>query len=372
MIANIMTVIQTYKLFILLWLLFVTLLFLALLLRRKTSGHTKGIYSLIPWMLYVFMVVAVDVPNHSGGIDAYSYMKIFEWAQMPLGEYIAFRKEELGYLVLNWIIYRIVPNPWFFFAVIHSIAFWLCYKLLTDFCIRKTLMSWMMVFLYSTALFLMFNTVRMGVCVYLGLYALKACRCARYRIAVVYAILATLFHSSALMLFVTIALLYVRDHLFGEKSFHLVVAAMFFSIWLAMLLLKRNMFIAAYTPYLTFKEGNVALGSFAVVGLTTFLLGKLRYEKKYKNTFYIIETALLILPINYHFSIAYRMYLLYLPFVYEFIFTYAPEAISVRQLNYLSSRKMLTYIMVGIFVAEVFKMLFIGVPDGMNGYVLRF
>ena len=372
MLSRILDAINTYSLFFTLWLLFVTLLYISLRLRSITKGREKFIYVIIPYVLYIFIVVCRDISDNTGGIDAVNYMKIFEWADMPLGDYIAFRKEEVGYLLLNWIIYRIIPNVWVFFAVIHTIAFALCYKLLSGIKIRRSFLGWMFVFLYSAPLFTMFNTVRMGVCVYLGLYALKYCNNLQFRKAVLFALGATLFHNSALILFVTIILLYAKQRLLSNNMFHIVVGAAFIVIGASMYILKRNPVISIYRTYSTFKEGSIAAGVFLITLLTTMFLGKIKDDKRFKNAYYIIETAILILAINLSFSIAYRMYLIYLPLIYHIIYTYAPEMIRVNNIQYISVKKVLIYLMTLVFLAEVFKTLFIGVPDGLNGFALRF
>jgi len=259
-------------------LLLILLLFVSLRLRYSVGYANSSIKNIYPgYWLGVTIVILVIGLRDGGGVDYQSYVRIFE----TLGsDFYTREKLERGYYYFNWLIKTLGLGSEYviFFAFFITFLFIaLTIKRYSD----SYVLSYLTLFA-TEVVFIVENLVRQGIAIALCFYSIKYILEKRFLSFLLIVSIASLFHKTAILFYITyflvikldrffLLLLYflslyflydnslmldlvslVDSHLFGNRYYHLLILLYGLERDISNKVLIFNMF--AIFLFLTYKK----------------------------------------------------------------------------------------------------------------------
>lgn len=371
-------IINNFHLLYILWGAVVTLIYFGVC--GRGNSYIKKVFLLIAYMIYIYMVFNREIDYGVGGIDAINYQRYFDMAaSLSYQEYMLFTQKEWGIWTFFWMFCRVIPDYQVFVSVCHSVAFVLCLKCLHEFKFEKRgLISWLFIFLFTVQLFYMFNILRTGIAVYLATLSLFCSVKGNTRQALLYAIIALETHHSASLVLIGSVIFYMKSNGLRVKTIYLVIAGFIIECVL-LLYLSRHPLTGTYSFYNTFNEEAFAWGRCMaiILGLLIAWMGSVKEmtnicTKVDITSIDILLTALLIIPINSMFSIANRIYMMYLPFLYTLLYFYISSNISIHSVRLLTMRKAISFGAMILILIDFIRYTLVIIPQSMGEFNISF
>ncbi len=276
----------------------------------------------IAFVVYIIFSIGREIAYDIGGIDAFFYRNAFlDSLEVPYIDFLKTTHGEFGYLTAIWIIGRIFGD---FKAVIlffHSISFFCIAYALKYVSSNRRLIGFFYTLLLTANLFTMFCTLRQDTVVALGSVVFVLFEKKEYKRAFFCIVIGISIHLSMSILLVPFLLCVLRDRV-GLKASKFIPIIILLLI-AEMLMLPIVMNYVSYTEYGVYtNEHGVAIGTYViiVVVIIMFMFLKKGNDDLFldKDTL-ILLTALMCIPIQAKFSIAYRFVLIYIPFMYRLL-----------------------------------------------------
>lgn len=244
------------------------------------------------WFLTAFRSVII-------GNDTLNYVRYF-----PLfgeGGLDFDSRIEIGYQLLNILVYKISPNPYFFLGAVATICYVgtgiYIYKY-SDNIVFST------VLLFPIAFSLYTNILRQAVAMVICLFAYQAIKKKKYWLAILLVLLASTFHTSAL---IVLALLFHR--LIPKKPFWVIpLTAIFIALSLSGVM--DNVFATIMGEYGGYygkddmTNGWLGIAYYCLRALSFYLLAFLSYEKKVKENSLVLSLfTMILITVSFGFSL---------------------------------------------------------------------
>lgn len=276
----------------------------------------------IGYIAYITFSVFRKIEFGCGGVDAYSYKRIFESAVgQSFWSFNSSRKEEILYNFITWTISRFTSDFKIVLFFMHSISY-ICFARSYKYIVFKNnrITNFLYTFVILGWLFTMFNTIRFGVALSLSLLVYSNVINGKYKPAIIELIITCMIHTSAVILFPPLLLCTYYKHNNKTKRFRsiiIVILAMIAEIVLIPLL-SGIMQSSSYRFY--GATNGIATGTYFVLIVSIILMmisGRSKNDYLLNHNFVFLICALLCIPIQIKYSIAYRMVILFMPIIYK-------------------------------------------------------
>lgn len=232
-------------------------------------------------MSYIFIFIILGLLSalkaSTIGNDTPEYIRIYEIApQLEIG----LTRYETGYVLLNSYLYKISSNPQFLFVITTIFVFFTYGRFIW----KYSEMPWLSIvlfFLLGNYAFVM-SALRQSLALCFLLYSFECLINKRYIYYAVLVLLASTFHSSALLFFCTLPLSFL--HL-NKKTIYVVVFASILSlIFFSSLLSTLFEYMSMYERYTDsdYFQGNIRFASVLqlFISIVLFIIG---YKYYFKN-----------------------------------------------------------------------------------------
>ena len=266
---------------------------------KKENKHT--FYQLVFFLIVIFVLWFLTAFRSVRiGNDTFNYIGYFDY----FGSFgLQFDNEqiEIGYQLLNILVYKIVPNPYFFLGVVATICYVgtgiYIYKY-SDNLVFSTVLLFPIAFSLNT------NILRQAIAAMICLYIYQAIKNKKFLLAILLILLASSFHTSALLMLV---LLFHR--LIPKKPFVVIpLTAIFIALSLSGVM--DNVFSVLMGDYGGYYEneeltsGWLSISYYTIRALVFYGIAFLSYEKKVKENSLVLSLfTMLLVTIAFGFSI---------------------------------------------------------------------
>lgn len=267
---------------------------------KKENKHT--FYQLVFFLIVIFVLWFLTAFRSARiGSDTIPYIKYFQF--FGVGGIEPNSSIEIGYQILNILVYKINPNPYFFLGFVATICYVgtgiYIYKY-SDNLVFST------VLLFPIAFSLYTNILRQAIAMVICLYAYQAIKNKRFGLAILLIAFASLFHTSALLMLV---LLFHR--LIPKKPFVVIPLTIIF-IALSISGVMDNVFAIllqnSYGGYYESEmvtDGWLGITYYCLRAVSFYLLAFLSYEKKAKeNSLVLGMFTMLLITVSFGFSLS--------------------------------------------------------------------
>lgn len=267
---------------------------------KKENKHT--FYQLVFFLIVIFVLWFLTAFRSARiGNDTLNYIGYFDY----FGSFgLQFDNEqiEIGYQLLNILVYKIVPNPYFFLGFVATICYVgtgiYIYKY-SDNLVFST------VLLFPVAYGFFATGLRQAIAMVICLYAYQAIKNKRFGLAILLIAFASLFHTSALIM---LALFFHR--LIPKKPFVVIPLTIIF-IALSLSGVMDNVFAVllqnSYGGYYEKEgvtDGWLGIAYYCLRAVAFYVLAFLSYEKKVKeNSLVLGMFTMLLITVSFGFSI---------------------------------------------------------------------
>lgn len=266
---------------------------------KKENKHTFYqhafflIVIFVLWFLTAFRSAII-------GNDTYNYVRFFQL--FGEGGIDPNSRIEMGYQILNILVYKISPNPYFFLGAVATICYVgtgiYIYKY-SDNIVFSTLL------LFPVAYSFFASGLRQAIAMVICLFAYQAIKKKKYWLAILLVLLASTFHTSALLM---LALLFHR--LIPKKPFWVIPLTAIF-IALSVGGVMDNVFAIllenSYGGYYESEEltsGWLSISYYTIRAIVFYGIAFLSYEKKVKENSLVLSLfTILLITVSFGFSL---------------------------------------------------------------------
>ena len=351
------------------WIFFTVFIYIGTENGILINPRVKRLIVVFTGIVYIIFSVFRNT-SWNPNIDIYHYRIYFEGANVPLLTYIRLSTFEIGYTLLEWIIYHMFRDFRVLLFVTHSLVYISKIKLLRNLRIRKyyfVLVALMALDLF-TAFYLVRHTIAISISIFVYLKLMKR----EYVKAVVLSFLAISIHNAAvILLFICMAcyLFNNRKRISKYKlSFYGILAVAGAYVIAPIICL----YFASDDKYFVYV-GNGAVGvRFYSTALITWILaiGNLKRKKDevYQMATISLTCLFVLFPLQLFIGIIYRMTLFFEPLIY-YLLVKLPEFYNRRDVRYIGIR-VLGYLTLGISLYQFFtgSVEYIGNPYKWAGF----
>lgn len=266
---------------------------------KKENKHT--FYQLVFFLIVIFVLWFLTAfRSERIGNDTLNYVRYFY--NFGQGGVTLNSRIEIGYQILNFVVFKINPNPYFFLGVVATI----CY-LGTGIYIYKYSdnIVYSTVLLFPIAYSFFASGLRQAIAMVICLYAYQAIKNKKFGLAILLIAFASLFHTSALIM---LALLFHR--LIPKKPFWVIPLTVIF-IALSISGVMDNVFAVllqnSYGGYYeseTLTDGWLGITYYCLRALVFYFLVFLSYESnKKENSLVLSLFSMLLITVSFGFSL---------------------------------------------------------------------
>lgn len=306
---------------------------------NKNSMYFRYFFLFIAYISYVLLVVMRKIDYHIGGNDALNYRIIFDLAELDLFSFFKSTREELGYKIFVWIFRRFSDNYDLFQVVAYTIIFYGFAK----FCItrkikKKDVWSFLCIFLICTNLIEALCILRVMMAISIGLVAIVYLEKFKIRRACFLSLIALSIHLSAIILIISLIIfIYLKKR--KIKDFTAIIRKMIICVLSEFpFALVGSVVLYMYKDYSLYKGQNaIAIGMYlaTVLIISIFNMRKYKYDESEQIVAFFALCILLCFPVQLYLSMAYRMILYFLPFLYCCVLSiiHKNDSISIRQVS---------------------------------------
>lgn len=265
---------------------------------KKENKHT--FYQLVFFLIVIFVLWFLTAfRSERIGNDTITYVRYFY--NFGQGGVTLNSSIEIGYQILNFVVFKINPNPYFFLGVVATICYVgtgiYIYKY-SDNLVFSTVLLFPVVFSLYT------NILRQAIAMVICLFAYQAIKKKKFGLAILLIAFATLFHTSALLMLV---LLFHR--LIPKKPFVVIPLTVIF-IALSISGVMDNVFAIIMGSYGGYYEldritdGWLGITYYCLRAVAFYILAFLSYEKKVKENSLVLSLfTTLLITVSFGFSL---------------------------------------------------------------------
>lgn len=265
---------------------------------KKENKHT--FYQLVFFLIVIFVLWFLTAfRSVIIGNDTLNYVRYFQ--VFGQGGIDPNSRIEIGYQILNILVYKISPNPYFFLGVVATICYLgtgiYIYKY-SDNIVFSTLL------LFPVAYSFFASGLRQAIAMVICLFAYQAIKNKRFGFAILLIAFASLFHTSALLMLV---LLFHR--LIPKKPFVVIPLTVIF-IALSISGVMDNVFAIIMGSYGGYYEldritdGWLGIAYYCIRALVFYGIAFLSYEKKVKENSLVLSLfTTLLITVSFGFSL---------------------------------------------------------------------
>lgn len=265
---------------------------------KKENKHT--FYQLVFFLIVIFVLWFLTAFRSVRiGNDTYNYVRYF-----PLfgeGGIDPNSRIEIGYQILNILVYKISPNPYFFLGVVATICYVgtgvYIYKY-SDNIVFSTLL------LFPVAYSFFASGLRQAIAMVICLFAYQAIKKKKYWLAILLILIASSFHTSAIIM---LALLF---HRLIPKRPLVVIPLTAILIALSLSGVMDNVFAILMGEYGGYYEkegmtdGWIGIAYYCIRALVFYGIAFLSYEKKVKENSLVLSLfTTLLITVSFGFSL---------------------------------------------------------------------
>ena len=259
--------------------------------------------------------VGVDIKVY--GLDFFNACRYFS----KMSSYIAFYKNEQLYFALNYIVFHLTQNIRVLFFIMQFFIASIVYIIAYDNMKKRDTNILLYVIAY---LFLWFNTslniLRQSLAIFVILYAFKYIENKNYFAYFIAVIIATLFHSSAIVCVLIPLIDYIAKKKNWKTYLFLSIAVIYFILFnirtVAILLNKINVMPDKYLLYLS-RDGNM-ITYYAILKIIMIVVIAMYFKKSENNEinrtlFSICVYDVVLYTLSYFIKYGYRISYYFLP-----------------------------------------------------------
>lgn len=289
--------------------------------RKLGKRSISNIFLICGYIVYIFIAVFRVIEIGTGGYDAIAYKKIFLSANTDLFTFFIAHKEEVGFKLILWIVRQFTDDYKVILWIFHSIAYVSCAYIIYNIKAKKeTLSIWVTTFLICTYLFYSFNILRSGIVILIGTNVLILLMKENYRVAIFLTIFSISIHVSTIILLPVIAFFWINKNI-DKIRMNYAIRFIIFTILAELIVLKfiqKFIINSAYRVYSN-KEG-ISLRTYVIVIVVIYFMWRQNkrvfHDKLLHKQEIVLLFTLCCIPIQTHYSIAYRMVLIFMPMLY--------------------------------------------------------
>ncbi|MBO5091603.1 MAG: EpsG family protein [Clostridia bacterium] len=265
---------------------------------KKENKHT--FYQLVFFLIVIFVLWFLTAfRSERIGNDTITYVRYFY--NFGQGGVTLNSRIEIGYQILNFVVFKINPNPYFFLGVVATICYVgtgiYIYKY-SDNIVFST------VLLFPIAYGFFATGLRQAVAMVICLYIYQAIKNRKFLLAILLILLASSFHTSALLM-----LVFLFHRLIPKKPFVVIpLTAIFIALSLSGVM--DNIFATLMGDYGGYYEneeltsGWLSISYYTIRAIVFYGIAFLSYEKKIKENSLVLSLfTMLLVTISFGFSI---------------------------------------------------------------------
>jgi len=309
----------------------------------------------IAYLMYIWLVVTrkIDYVHNNlgyhfvGGVDAYYTKQIFDNSAGRF-DLLLLTHGEIGFKILMFICHKVSSQYTFFLFVFHTIAFLIlvAYFIENVECKYK---KYILVILICGILFTMLNTMRNDLVALFFLLAFSKLRANKNKQAILLMIIASLFHKVSIFGLISIILILLVKRIRGatrDKVYILLITLLVGTVGAIFFVIPYIFNASEYSIYVT--DTTFSVGIYAFV-LFLFILS-IVYEKKNRADnamiiYYVVPLiiCLAMFLVQLRFSMAYRVVILFMGYIYEYSFYLSEGILKKNTLNNLICKCVLCF-----------------------------
>lgn len=317
-------------------------------------------FVLFAYFVYIFISTFRLINTDYTNGDAYSYKWIFDNANMSYRNFLVFRREEFGYKTIVWIVRNFTDDYKVMLFIFHTFIYWCTVYFVKKMKPKKqvnVIVYFLCIFLVVGNLFHAFNLLRSSIAVSCSYVLIISLQEQKIKKAWLFFILGMLFHNSMIIMSLPIVAYMVVLHKYNRSNRMIIVGCIVIVEFVCMTFLSNYMF-AIYSIYN--NSQGLAIGAYvAILFLLYYFMKKgntLNDDERIANM--ILEFSLCCVPINFFYSIAYRMVLLFMPLVYSSIMKLTSEDLFISNLSIRFQKKhaVILMILIAYLLYETYQM----------------